>query len=111
VTPRAQTFGGPRPELRLTAGQLQRDRYMGYRLEGTVQNQDTSVAQFIQVIVVVYDKEDRIIGMDSRYTGQRQLAPGEKTPFAVPVLQVSGRPHHYRLDYDARAFKSANKSP
>lgn len=106
VTPRAQTFGGPRPELRLTAGQLQRDRYMGYRLEGTVHNQDTSVAQFIQVIVVVYDKEDRIIGMDSRYTGQRQLSPGEKTPFAVPVLQVSGRPHHYRLDYDARSFKS-----
>jgi hypothetical protein len=106
VTPRAPTLGGPRPELRLTAGQLQRDRYMGYRLEGTVQNQDTSVAQFIQVIVVVYDKENRIIGMDSRYTGQRELSPGEKTPFAVPVLQVRGRPHHYRLDYDARSFKS-----
>jgi hypothetical protein len=105
VTPRAQTFGGPRPQLRFTAGQLQRDRLRGYRLEGTVQNQDTWVVRFIQVIVVVYDKEDRIIGMDSRFIGQQQLSPGESAPFAVPMLQVRGRPHHYRLDYDATGKK------
>lgn len=105
VTPRAQTYGGPRPNLRFTAGQLQRDRLRGYRLEGTVQNQDTWVARFIQVIVVVYDKEDRIIGMDSRFIGQQQLSAGESAPFAVPMLQVRGRPHHYRLDYDATGKK------
>lgn len=105
VTPRAQTYGGPRPKLRFTAGQLQRDRLRGYRLEGTVQNQDTWVARFIQVIVVVYDKEDRIIGMDSRFIDPQQLSPGESAPFAVPMLQVRGRPHHYRLDYDATGKK------
>jgi len=105
VTPRAQTYGGPRPNLRFTAGQLQRDRLRGYRLEGTVQNQDTWVARFIQVIVVVYDKEDRIIGMDSRFIDPQQLSPGESAPFAVPMLQVRGRPHHYRLDYDANGKK------
>lgn len=105
VTPRAQTFGGPRPNLRLTAGLLQRDRFRGYRLEGTVQNLDTCVVRFIQVIVVVYDKEDRIIGMDSRFIGQQQLSAGESAPFAVPMLQVRGRPHHYRLDYDATGKK------
>ena len=99
--PERELYPRRRPKLALSDIRLERGRYSGYRVTGTVQNQDAAAARYVQVIALLYDESDRIVGMDSRFLTQTLLPPGQSSPFAVEVTQVRGRPARTQLDYQA----------
>lgn len=101
VHPDREIYPRRRPKLALGDIRLERGRYSGYRVTGTVQNQDAAAARYVQVIALLYDEGDRIVGMDSRFLAQTLLPPGQSSPFAVEVTQVRGRPVRTQLDYQA----------
>lgn len=101
VAPKRELFPRHRPQLELADIQLGRDRYAGYRVTGTVHNRGPAEAQFVQVIALLYDAQEHLAGLDSRFTAQRFLPAGTSTPFEVKVSLVRGVPKRVHLDYQA----------
>ena len=72
-----------------------------YRVTGMVQNQDAAAARFVQIIALLYDQSEKIVGMNSHFLTQNLLLPGQSSPFTVEVSQVRGQAARPQLDYQA----------
>lgn len=99
--PQPERYPQRRPKLALSQIQLERGRYSGYRVTGMVQNQDAAAARYVQIIALLYDPSEQIVGMDSHFLADSTLLPGQSSPFTVEVSQVRGRAARPQLDYQA----------
>lgn len=99
--PQRERYGRPRPRLELGEARLLPDRYFGYRVTGTVKNPGPAAAQYVEIIALLYDEQERIAAMASRFIAPTVLPPGQQCPFAVAVTPVQGRPARVQLDYQA----------
>lgn len=101
VSPKRELYPRHRPRLELGDIRLGRDRYAGYRVTGTVHNRGSADVQYVQLIALLYDAQEQLVGLDSRFTAQRFLPAGESDPFEVAVSLVRGAPTRVQLDYQA----------
>lgn len=99
--PQPERYPQRRPKLALSQIHLERGRYSGYRVTGMVQNQDAAAARFVQIIALLYDQSEKIVGMNSHFLTQNLLLPGQSSPFTVEVSQVRGQAARPQLDYQA----------
>lgn len=69
-------------------------------LSGQVQNNSGEAARFVEVLVTLYDREGRVVGVSQQYadiSNEVPLEPGATTTFGGYVGILLGEPAAYRL--------------
>lgn len=106
ITPERQRYGSAKHfKLSVEGPRLAAANFGGYDLTGTVRNKDSEAAQHVQLIILLRDAKNAIVGMDSGFLGQKLLPPGDDTPFRVHISQVRGKPTHFSIYTSALAVR------
>ena len=74
---------------------------IGYlHVVGEVQNNNPTVAQYVEIIGTFYDSNNQVVATDFTYTNPTDIGSGQKAPFdltltsaSIPVSQID----HYEL--------------
>jgi hypothetical protein len=98
ISPEAMRFGNPRRfKLLVQNARLAPDNFSGYRLVGTVKNQDSSAVQHVQIIALLQGESRQIVGMSDGYLAQKVLPAGQECPFDIMVSRMRGKPKSFKL--------------
>ncbi len=78
-----------------------KDRYLGYKLEGVLKNQNAFVVSYPKIIVTLLDANGKFIGKGSGYTTIKKLQPGQSAPYEVTIYGygLAGIPKSYILHF------------
>lgn len=71
-----------------------------YVLKGKIYNRTSGIAEFVQVAVVLYNKENEAIKYGSTYISEKNLEPGDYDYFQINFYTVQGVPDNYKIYYD-----------
>jgi len=93
-----QPYPSTGPSRKIEAGKVQLVHDRSYRLVGLLKNADAQTASGLRVVVMLYDREGRIIGTGAGYGSAGSLAPGATTIFDVQCAMLADAPIAY-YDY------------
>lgn len=106
ITPERQRYGTAKHfKLAVEGPRLAAAQFGGYDLTGTVRNKDSDAVQHVQLIILLRDAKNAIVGMDSGFLGQKLLPPGDESPFRVHLSQVRGKPTQFSIYTSALAVR------
>lgn len=74
-----------------------------YIARGKIINRSQYIGSYVQVAVVLYDKDDRTMGYGSTYINEKRLRPGDFDFFEVTFYGISITPDHYKIFYNGGA--------
>lgn len=63
-------------------------------IEGEVANQGTTPAEFVKVVVTLYDADGNVVGVAFTYTTLDEIAPGGTSPFEIMTDRRDGFDHY-----------------
>lgn len=75
----------------------------GYRLTGTVRNNDAAAVHFVHIVALLLGEDHSIVGMQDGFTAQRELSAGDYSPFSLNIVQTARPPKSFRLYHFAMA--------
>ena len=75
-----------------------------YLIKGKITNNDDYHAKYIDVIVLFFDKENRLVDVDSLMldTNQSSVRSGDTLSFQETAYGVYGKPVRFEIDYDGK---------
>jgi len=82
---------------------VSQDEFSYFAFSGRVTNVGQATAEFVQVVISLYDQDDKIVGMGSAHVEHSKLGPGESSPFSVRVMNVVAPAASYRLQFVGHA--------
>lgn len=98
VAPERLRYGSTaRPKLQIEKPKLEPAPFSGYRLSGTVRNNDAADVQFVHIIALLLGEDRKIVGMQDGFAAQRELPAGDHSPFSLQILQSTRPPKSFRL--------------
>ena len=94
-----------RPNLEIKHGNIKKAEFTGENIKGYVKNLSSKPAGSVEIIVYFFDKDKRVIGIETAYADQNVIEPGDESSFTVTYYSLLGKPDHFQVDYEAR-FKT-----
>jgi hypothetical protein len=85
----------PRLDLEIEVSSL--DVGSDYRLRGIISNSGESLSEYAQILVTLYDAEDRVIGIGMDFIQPDQLRPGDSTQFEIIVDNPPAEVERYQI--------------
>jgi len=80
-------------------------------VEGPITNLGLARVMRIEVIIVAYDVDNRVIGyLRTPLDSTQPLDPGQSIPFSVVIPALGGQPHHMTTMVQAQVVSNANPS-
>lgn len=71
-----------------------------YILNGRIYNRSSHNAKFVQVAVIIYNRDQKAIGYTSAYINEKNLEPGDYDLFRLNIYNLQDKPDHYKIYYD-----------
>lgn len=106
VAPERVRFGSTaRPKLAIEKPKLEPAQFGGYRLSGTVRNNDAADVRFVHIVALLLGDDRHIVGMADGFAGQRDLPAGDHSPFQLQIMSTSRPPMSFRLYHFASPAK------
>ncbi len=84
---------------------MKKGRYSGYEIGGEIVNESDREGRFVNVIGLLLDSQNRIIGGGTGYIGEQTLGSGDYAAFKIDVTTVKGIPASFILDYSGTPAK------
>jgi len=78
----------------------QTDSYNNHKITGKIKNISGYDARYVQVAVILYDKNDKAIGYGSTYINEKILKPEAFDFFEIYLTTVTAKPEYYKLYFD-----------
>ena len=78
---------------------MQRGRYSGYEIAGEIANNGRKAGRWVNIIALLLDRDNRIIGGGTGYLAENTLKAGDYGPFRIDITTVRGEPRSFILDY------------
>lgn len=98
VAPERVRFGSTvRPKLAIEKPKLEPAQFGGYRLSGTVRNNDAADVRFVHIVALLLGEDRHIVGMQDGFAAQRDLPAGDHSPFQLQIMSTSRPPKSFRL--------------
>lgn len=98
VSPERLRYGSTaRPKLQIEKPKLEPAPFSGYRLSGTVRNNDSADVQFVHIVALLLGEDRKIVGMQDGFAAQRELPAGDHSPFNLQIMQSARPPKSFRL--------------
>lgn len=71
-------------------------------MSGSVENTGTDPARFVNVMVLAFDADRKLLGISSTYAGTEKLEPGQSARFSVNVIASTPPATRYTFQVEAR---------
>jgi hypothetical protein len=106
ITPERHRYGSAKHyKLSVEGPRLSAAQFGGYDLTGTLRNKDSETVQHVQLIILLRDAKNAIVGLDNGFLGQKVLPVGDESPFRVHLSQVRGKPTQFSVYTSALAVR------
>lgn len=102
VAKKASYIPEPATDLRLEVLETPHATFgTSWEVTGKVFNDGKAKARFVQVHVLAFSAQDKLIGLDFTYVDGESLAPGASGRFrAMPLYEAA--PHHFKFEVSGR---------
>lgn len=98
VVARKATYIPPKVEgLRLEHGDVVRDQFSGWRVQGKVFNDGTGPARFVKITVHGLDAAGKLLGFDYTFADAEVLDAGGNARFDVRIQDFEAKPEKFEL--------------
>jgi len=84
-------------DLASSALSLTRSPTLGYLVSGTVKNNGTREARYVQAIVTLYGGNGQVVGVGEDLANPDRLVPNQSAVFKVSIFSVASEPVSYRV--------------
>lgn len=74
-----------------------------YTASGKIINRSNYTGSYVQVAVLLYDKQNKAIGYGSNYISEKKLKSGDYDFFDIVFYGIDSAPDHYRIFYHGGA--------